>query len=80
MIGRWGRDNSSNPENRVELPQQGQSRYGFCLSRTTAVCEAGVGRDRGTHTNNLERRRKGCVYVKVNVGIIATVTEGVGCS
>ena len=36
-------------ENEVELPQQGQMRYGFCVSRTTAVSEAGVGRDWG-HT------------------------------
>ena len=37
------------PENRAEWPQQGQSGYGFCVSRTTSISEAGVGRDWG-HT------------------------------
>ena len=48
-FGEWGsllspeERHSLRLENGPELLQQGKSRYCFCVSQTTAVCEAGVG-------------------------------------
>ena len=68
---------SLRPENGIELPQQGQSRYGLCRITNDYRMQS-WGRSRLGTLTNLDRARKGCAYVKV--GIIVAVTEGMSVS